>query len=351
GLDPVAVVFGGAFFGVHQFDRVVDADEVVGDQAEHAFFRRLFEVVVDHHVVGGGDRQRLRVFAFDVDVAAGPDHTGVGNVEGRVFAAAEFAGVVDHAVAGEGAGVERRFGARFAFADPQRRAAEADLDFTAEAEARFGDGRERGVGFRRDQGRGADREGAFEVRFAAAAAGAGVGDFRGGEPTRRFRGAGLDRVQGAAAKGRFFADHEGVVGVHRALDVVAADEGDRVAVDRRAAARGHLAFAVQVFAFFVLQRERVAAFVHRLRALAAGRLDQFFDPVGDRVRSLALGEVDVVEEALRFEGRHHRDFGFAVVPGRPDAEGAAGGALALQHARGRRFQVGRIAFGVAGRRD
>src|SRR5207342_3072228 len=110
-----ARVVAGAFehFGIRVFDlgdRVVDADEVVGDQAEHAFFAAVGQARVDDDVVLGGDRQLPGVAAVDEHVAAFGE-VRVDREEGAVGAGAGAAGAVgdvDDAVRGDRPRVEDR---------------------------------------------------------------------------------------------------------------------------------------------------------------------------------------------------------------------------------------------------
>src|SRR6185295_17787888 len=193
--------------------------------------RFVTEVAGDDDVVVGGDRQLTGVRALDVGVAAAfvfrVDR--VRDVErGVFFARTDAVFDVDDAVRGDRARVfdVRRAGAgvRGGVGHHRHRfGAEADPDLAFVAELREGDRVEFAVGRRRGEDAGVGREGAFEVFVGAGAAGAVVVDFRVREPAFR-RAADLDRVGGGTAERRAAADHEGVVGVHRAVDEVAGDE-------------------------------------------------------------------------------------------------------------------------------
>ena len=270
---------------------MVDADEVVGDQAEHAVARAP-QVVVDDDVVLGGDRELPGVArgagAAHDHVAAAGGGRGRRRRERRVAGRAGAVGDVDDAVRGER---DRRRGAPVR-GHGHARAAEADPRLTGELVARLRQVGELSVGRRRGQHGRVGDERADEARGAGAAAG---GDRRGVVPAAR-RCADLDHIsRGAAEDRRAVADQERVVGVQGAVDAVSPDEVDPVAeLPARAGDRG-----------------AVAALLDRLRALDVGAGDRRGIAVGDRVGGLELGEVEVVEEAGALEGGDDRLLGVA----------------------------------------
>ena len=189
--------------------------------------------------------------------------------------------------------------------DRHRFAAEADLHLFFETELRFGDGFELRVGRGRDQHRRVGPEGADELGTggAAAAASGRFGGFEyhplGGELTSTASLAVRPKVG-------FAADHQGVVGVQGAVDLVAADEGDHAAV---------------LAGFRPGDFRAVPAALDRFGALFVRAFDRRCVAVGDRVQGLELGEVDVVEEARRLEGGDDRGLRFPRVADRADPEG------------------------------
>ena len=290
--------------------RVVEADEVFGDQPERRStcrfavrFVRGFQVSIDDHVVGGGDRQRFCVFAVHVDVSTARVVFGVG-VERRVGRDRAGFGFrvfdVEDAIAGEV--LYRRGLTRFRDFHRVRRA-RFQFDFGTPFEVGFGGFEDFLICWRRQDRSGRFGVGADDVRRVGAPRRRVVapvhGDFVVVPFAPEFRRAAV-----------FRAGRGGVVRVHRAVDFVGRRE-----LDHRAGCRES-----SVHPFFVVVFADAGGFAEV-----------------DRVLDLVVALVDVLGEAGVRERRddlsRHRVGTFGGGAGREDAERPVSRSFRLEDAR------------------